>query len=112
MVRKAPHMDFLLAFSKDKVPSTKAPDPYMHVFLDAGAGNVLAFFELPTQPDMGSDPNTPDWVQHLALEVDSVDELVAAKARLEQAGIDVVGPTDHTLFKSIYFLIPTDIAWN
>jgi hypothetical protein len=31
----------------------------MHVFLDAGKGNVLAFFELPTQPPMDRDRNTP-----------------------------------------------------
>jgi hypothetical protein len=24
---------------------------------------VLAFFELPTQPPMGRDPNTPEWMQ-------------------------------------------------
>ncbi|MEC7291857.1 MAG: VOC family protein, partial [Pseudomonadota bacterium] len=36
-------MDFQLAIAEDKVPSTGAPDPYMHVFLDAGNGNVLAF---------------------------------------------------------------------
>ena len=40
-------MDFLMAMAEDRAPSTKAPDPYMHVFLDAGAGNILAFFELP-----------------------------------------------------------------
>jgi lactoylglutathione lyase len=45
-------------------------------------------------------------VQHLALEVDSVDTLLATKARLEADGIEVVGPTDHTLFKSIYFFDP------
>ena len=37
------HMDFVLAIAEDEVPSTKQPDPYMHVFLDAGQGNVLAF---------------------------------------------------------------------
>lgn len=99
-------MDFVLAIAEDAVPSTKAPDPYMHIFLDAGAGNVLAFFELPNSPEMGKDPNTPDWVQHIALEVDSVAELEATKARLEAAGIPVVGLTDHTLFKSIYFFDP------
>jgi lactoylglutathione lyase len=78
----------------------------MHVFLDAGQGNVLAFFELPTRTPMGRDTNTPVWVQHLALEVDSVETLVATKARLEAAGIEVVGPTDHTIFKSIYFFDP------
>ena len=38
-------MDFVLAIAENEVPSTKAPDPYMHVFLDAGQGNVLAFFD-------------------------------------------------------------------
>ena len=100
-------MDFILAIAEDQVPSTKEPDPYMHIFLDAGAGNVLAFFELPTKPAMGRDPNTPNWTQHLALEVSSMDELLAAKARLEADGIEVVGPTDHTIFKSIYFYDPS-----
>jgi glyoxylase I family protein len=99
-------MNFVLAIAEDEVPSTKEPDPYMHVFLDAGQGNVLAFFELPTRAPMGRDTNTPVWVQHLALEVDSVETLVATKARLEAAGIEVVGPTDHTIFKSIYFFDP------
>ena len=46
------NMDFVLAIAEDQVPSTKAPDPYMHVFLDAGQGNVLAFFELPNAAEM------------------------------------------------------------
>ena len=99
-------MDFVLAIAEDQVPSTGAPDPYMHVFLDAGGGNVLAFFELPQAPAMGRDANTPAWVQHLALKVGSVADLEAAKARLEEAGIEVVGVTDHTIFKSIYFFDP------
>jgi catechol 2,3-dioxygenase-like lactoylglutathione lyase family enzyme len=99
-------MNFVLAIAENEVPSTKAPDPYMHVFLDAGHGNVLAFFELPGQPDMGRDENTPAWVQHLALKVGSMEALMDAKARLETAGIEVIGPTEHTIFKSIYFFDP------
>lgn len=99
-------MNFVLAIAEDEVPSTQEPDPYMHVFLDAGGGNILAFFELPTRPPMDRDRNTPEWVQHLALEVDSVQTLIEAKARLEASGIEVVGPTDHTLFQSIYFFDP------
>ena len=91
-------MKLVLSIAEDEVPSTKEADPYMHIFLDAGNGNVLAFFELPTRPAMGRDPNTPAWTQHLALEVGSMDELLAAKSRLEAGGIDVnsawsVGPT-------------------
>jgi lactoylglutathione lyase len=99
-------MKFVLAIAENEVPSTKAPDPYMHVFLDAGGGNILAFFELPTCAPMGRDENTPTWVQHLALEVDSVEVLLATKSRLEAAGIEVIGPTDHAIFQSIYFFDP------
>ena len=100
------NMDFVLAIAEDLVPSTKAPDPYMHIFLDAGGGNVLAFFELPNSPEMGRDENTPAWVQHMAFEVDSMETLLAAKAKLETNGVEVLGPTNHTIFKSIYFFDP------
>jgi catechol 2,3-dioxygenase-like lactoylglutathione lyase family enzyme len=100
-------MDFKLAIAEDRVPSTGEPDPYMHVFLDAGMGNVLAFFELPNSPDMGSDPNTPQWVQHIAFEVEDSDTLRAVKARLEERGMDVLGPVDHGIFDSIYFFDPS-----
>jgi catechol 2,3-dioxygenase-like lactoylglutathione lyase family enzyme len=99
-------MTYTTAFAEDHVPSTGAYDPYMHVFLDCGGGNVLAFFELPNQPEMGKDPNTPAWVQHLAFEVENEGELLAAKAHLEGLGVDVLGPTWHGIFKSIYFFDP------
>lgn len=104
--RDALGMDFQLAIAEDHVPSTGKYDPYMHIFLDAGNGNVLAFFELPEQPEMGRDSNTPEWVQHIAFKLDSLDDLMAAKARVEAMGLDVVGPTNHGIFKSIYFFDP------
>jgi len=78
----------------------------MHVFLDAGQGNVLAFFELPTQPPMGRDPNTPEWVQHIAFAVKDRAELLVFKALIEAQGIEVLGVTDHGMFHSIYFFDP------
>ncbi|MCJ2186725.1 VOC family protein [Novosphingobium beihaiensis] len=109
-------MDFMLAIAEDSVPSTGEPDPYMHVFLDAGGGNVLAFFELPNAPDMGCDEATPAWVQHIAFKVDSEQALLDAKARAEARGLDVVGPTHHGVFKSIYFFDPSghrlELAWH
>ncbi|MTI08215.1 VOC family protein [Curvivirga aplysinae] len=99
-------MEFVLAIAENEVPSTKAPDPYMHVFLDAGAGNILAFFELPNSPEMGRDENTPSWVQHIAFQIETMDELLSVKSKLEADDIQVVGPTDHTIFQSIYFFDP------
>jgi glyoxylase I family protein len=100
-------MKLLGAIAEDHVPSTKAPDPYMHIFLDAGMGNILAFFELPNSPPMGRDPNTPEWTQHIAFQVADLGVLEKVKARAQAEGIDVVGPTDHTIFKSIYFFDPS-----
>lgn len=99
-------MTYVSAFSEDHVPSTGAYDPYMHVFLDCGNNNVLAFFELPKQPEMGRDTNTPEWVQHIAFRVASYDDLLKGKAAAEAEGLDVVGPTYHGVFKSIYFFDP------
>lgn len=101
------NMDLVLAIAEDFVPSTKAPDPYMHIFLDAGQGNVLAFFEIPNSPPMGRDENTPNWVQHIAFEVESMDALLAARERIAAAGLNVIGPTDHHIFQSIYFFDPS-----
>ena len=100
------NMKYVSAFSEDHVPSTGEHDPYMHVFLDCGAGNILAFFELPTQPDMGRDTNTPEWVQHIAFKVPTYEALLLGKAKAEEEGLDVVGPTNHGVFKSIYFFDP------
>lgn len=100
------NMEFLIAFAENQVPSTKEPDPYMHVFLDAGMGNVLAFFELPTRDPMGRDENTPEWVQHIAFEVEDYAALEAAKADLLAEGLEVLGPVNHGIFQSIYFFDP------
>ena len=99
-------MTFHTAFSEDHVPSTGDYDPYMHIFLDCGGGNILAFFELPGQPAMGKDPNTPAWVQHIAFQVEDLAALNAAKAHLESLGVEVLGPTFHGIFRSIYFFDP------
>ncbi|WBY02368.1 VOC family protein [Ramlibacter tataouinensis] len=109
-------MKLVLAIAEDQVPSTRDPDPYMHLFMDAGGGNVLAFFEIPNSPPMGRDPHTPEWVQHIAFEVDSLDELHQARAKLEANGVPVIGITDHTIFQSIYFFDPNghrlELAFN
>ena len=97
---------FTTAFAEDNVPSTGEYDPYMHIFLDVGGGNIIAFFELPNQPEMSRDLNTPTWVQHIAFEVPDIAALSVAKGHLETLGIEVLGPTFHGVFRSIYFFDP------
>lgn len=100
-------LEYTMAIAEDKVPSTGEPDPYMHIFFRMDDGNFIAFFELPNSPEMGRDPNTPAWVQHLALKVPDEKTLLAYKARIEKHGLEVIGPIDHKLFKSIYFFDPS-----
>ncbi len=100
------NMDLLVCIAEDKVPSTKEPNPYMHVFLDAGAGNILAFFEVTGQKEMSRDLNTPTWVQHIAFQVLDEAALTNAKTELVNQGLDVIGITEHGIIKSIYFFDP------
>ena len=93
----------------DKVPSTGEECPYVHVFFQMRDGSYIAFFDLGDNVAPAPSPNTPAWVNHLALRMNSVDEVREAKQRLEQAGIDVVGVTDHGFVQSIYFFDPNGI---
>ena len=95
------------AISNDRVPSTQEWGPHLHIFFEMEDGSYIAFFEVPTSPPAMKDPNTPDWVQHLALEVADEETLLAAKARLEENGVDVLGITDHGFCQSIYFFDPS-----
>ena len=100
-------LEFTMAMAEDKVPSTREESPYMHIFFRMADGSHVAFFELPDSPPMGRDPNTPAWVQHLALRVADEAQLLDYKARVEAAGGEVIGPVDHTIFRSIYFHDPS-----
>jgi glyoxylase I family protein len=99
-------LKFTMAMSEERVPTTGAHCPYMHVFFQMADGSHVAFFELPEEKPMQLDPNTPPWVQHLALEVQDAAALDAAVERLKQRGVEVIGPVDHQIFKSIYFHDP------
>jgi catechol 2,3-dioxygenase-like lactoylglutathione lyase family enzyme len=90
----------------DHVPSTGEYCPYVHIFFEMGDGSYIAFFDLGDDVSALPSPNTPAWVNHIALQVDSLDRLMALKARLEDAGVDVLGVTDHHIVKSIYFFDP------
>jgi catechol 2,3-dioxygenase-like lactoylglutathione lyase family enzyme len=93
----------------DHVPSTGEYSPYFHIFFELGDGSYLAFFDLGDDRPTVPDPETPAWVNHLALEVAGEAELETAKARLEAAGNEVLGVTDHGFVKSIYFFDPNGI---
>lgn len=94
---------------EDYVPSTGEYNPYTHIFFRMADGSYVAFFDLGDDVAPEPSPNTPSWVNHLALEVASREELLAAKQRVEHAGIQVLGVTDHHIINSIYFFDPNGL---
>lgn len=93
----------------EAVPSTKEKTPHVHIFFQMPDKSFLAFFDLGDNVASEPSPNTPAWVNHLALKVGSVEKVVAAKERLQAANIDVLGITDHGFVQSIYFFDPNGI---
>ena len=100
-------LDFNIAVAENTVPSTGEWSPHIHIFLQMADGSFVAFFELPEDKGGILDEETPKWVQHLALKVPDMETLLAYKARLEAGGVEVLGPTDHTICQSIYFFDPS-----
>ena len=93
----------------DHVPSTGEYCPYVHIFFQMRDGSFIAFFDLGDDVKPEPSPNTPLWVNHIAFRVNTVQELENTKARLQAHGVDVLGVTDHHIFKSIYFFDPNGI---
>ncbi|MFB4304319.1 VOC family protein [Actinomadura sp. NTSP31] len=48
-------------------------------------------------------------VGHIAMDVETLEEVVALRDRIRSRGIQVIGPIDHGWWKSIYFAGPDDI---
>lgn len=101
-------LKFSHAMGEDHVPSTGAYSPHIHIFFEMEDGSNIAFFECPRDPGNMKDLESPDWIQHFAFEVDSVETVHKAKAALQARGLSVVGPTNHDDFiTSIYFFDPS-----
>jgi glyoxylase I family protein len=93
----------------DIVPSTGEFCPYTHFFFRLQDGSFIAFFDLGDDEAALPSPNTPKWVNHISFRVDTVQDLIDMKARLVAHGYDVLGVTDHHIFKSIYVFDPNGI---
>ena len=108
----------------DRIPSTGDAFPYFHLFFRMGDGSTMAFFESPGLPQAARSTHPAyDIFNHIAFQVDSVQELERWREWLVRNGVDVIGPIDHEgLVLSIYFrdnngyrlelTTPLDKDWN
>ncbi len=84
------------------------PD-FLHFFFDSGLGSTIAFFyylgtthpeHLVHRPEYDSDAT------HTAWKVDSREDLLAWRARLESRGVPIMYQIEHEIVESIYFRDP------
>ncbi|NNL66940.1 MAG: VOC family protein [Myxococcales bacterium] len=86
----------------------------IHAFLEGAEECLISFVQLPVMAEIeiefgkthagsGALPSAPGTLQHLALVVDSDDELLAMRDRIRSRGVNVMGPIDHGMCRSIYF---------
>ena len=90
-------------------PETNTDRPHIHTFFAMGGGEVIAFFEFkgekPGKPD-----HMPTWARHFAMSVDSYDDILAWKKRLEENDVQTTDVVDHDgIWKSIYFMDPNQV---
>lgn len=117
-------MELASTIMGDRIPSTGDAFPYFHLFFRMGDGSTMAFFESPGLPPASKASHPAyDIFNHIAFQVDSVEEVKRWRAWLASKGIDVLGPVDHDGFVlSIYFrdnngyrlelTTPLDRNWN
>lgn len=88
--------------------SESFPD-FVHFFFALGKGNHLAFFYYFGLPQTSEVDDLMHRSYHLALHVDTEEELHAWRVRLKDQGIRVTHPLGHELLESIYFDDPNGI---
>jgi catechol 2,3-dioxygenase-like lactoylglutathione lyase family enzyme len=93
----------------DTVPSTGEHLDYAHLFFEMGDGSYVAFFDLGSNEMPMPSPNTPSWVEHLALEVPTVEDVAEMKRRLDASGVETTDVVDHGFIRSVYFRDPNGL---
>lgn len=94
----------------DSVGSTGEPTTFLHTFFEMGDGSCIAFFEIQGLDRDHHESALPRWAPHLALSMDSLEEVEAARDRLIEAGVEVKGIVDHEgIWSSVYFFDPNGV---
>ena len=91
-------------------------DDTYHGFVELSPESYIAFVQHPENSDRieygvshaanSGSPVTGGATQHIALHVDTLDEVLAMRDRIRSNGIQVLGPIDHGMIQSIYFAGP------
>ena len=93
----------------------------LHAFLRMNDHSYFSIVQLPkvdeipieigkTHAGNGALPSAPGTLQHLAFRADSDEDLLAMRDRIRSHGVNVIGPIDHGMCRSIYFAGPDQMT--
>ena len=93
----------------------------LHAFLRMNDHSYFSIVQLPGVDDIpielgrthagrGEMPSAAGTLQHLAFQVKNEADLIAMRDRIRSHGVNVIGPIDHGMCKSIYFAGPDHMA--
>ena len=93
----------------------------LHAFLRMNDHSYFSIVQLPNTDDIpieigrthagsGALPSAPGTLQHLAFGVDTDEALIAMRDRIRSHGVNVIGPIDHGMCRSIYFAGPDQMT--
>jgi catechol 2,3-dioxygenase-like lactoylglutathione lyase family enzyme len=95
-------------------------DGCYHGFVELSPTCYVAFVQHPDNPDTieigfthAGNPGgavAAGTMQHLALHVDDLDQLLAMRDRIRSRGVHVMGPIDHGFIQSMYFAGPEGLT--
>ncbi len=92
-----------------------------HGFVKLNDSSYVAFVQMPAIADIpselgvthagsGAGTTAAGTMQHVAFNVDTLDDLLALRDRIRDRGINVFGPLDHGMCHSIYFAGPEGLS--
>ena len=95
-------------------------DNTFHGFIELSPECYIAFVQHPDNTDRNElgvthagnagGPMPGGTMQHVALNVDSLDELLALRDRIRDRGVVALGPIDHGMCQSLYFAGPEGLC--
>ena len=98
------------ALALENSPGTQNPRPFLHLFLELGDGNYIAFFDEPGHAKPEHFELKDSYDIHIAFETDSADSMLAWKEKIAAAGDFIFGPINHDFVESVYFFDPNGYA--
>jgi catechol 2,3-dioxygenase-like lactoylglutathione lyase family enzyme len=93
----------------DEEPGRSVKREYMHLFFQTTDGNFIAFFDVPDDADEKMFIARHGFDQHIAFEVDSMEQLKAWRRHINKMGRPCFGPIDHGFVHSIYMYDPNGV---